>query len=96
MGLHAHPWTLLRCSGSACRLEFHNVFLLREYESVSFHTNTQYPTVEANCILHGISTHLQYKLHPVLKGLWVGLGILFYYVTLNRGGGSEGREKKKK
>lgn len=60
---------------------------------MSAHTNTQYPTVEADCVMHGISAHLQHKLHPVLKSLWVGLSILSYYITLKREGGSEGGRK---
>lgn len=74
-------------------------FFLRECEWV-FHTNTQYSTVEADCIPHGVCTHLQYKINSVLKGLWVGLSILLDYVSLDRevvkkGGEVAGKEKGK-
>lgn len=55
------------------------------------HTNAQYSTVEADGVPHGVCTHLQYELHSGLKGLWVGMSILLYYVTLDTGG--QGKEK---
>lgn len=51
------------------------------------HTNAQYSAVEADGVPHGVCTHLQYELHSGLKGLWVGVSILLYYVTLDTGGG---------
>lgn len=51
------------------------------------HTNAKYSTVEADGIPHGVCTHLQYELHSGLKGLWVGVSILLYYVTLDTVGG---------
>lgn len=52
---------------------------------VCLHTNSEYSAVEGHCIPHGIRTHPQYELHPVLEGLWIWLSILFYYLTLDRG-----------
>lgn len=92
VGLRAHLWTLLRCR--KCMACLQSKFKCKEnLWWCVFHTNTQYSTVQKNCISHCIWTHLQYKLHPGLKRLWISLRILLHYVTLDREGWRENDQK---
>lgn len=48
------------------------------------HTNAEYSTVVVDSILHCLGTHLQYEVHPGLKGLWIWFSVFINYFTLQR------------